>query len=73
MTWLWTWTLHVRRYRFASPAEARERAKATLLDPSNAKEHVRLTYMLECICVLRMCRQVCVSLCLWVRVRGGVQ
>ena len=46
------------RYRFASPAEARERAKATLLDPGNSKEHVRLTYMMECICVLRMCRQV---------------
>ena len=46
------------RYRFASPAEARERAKATLLDPGNGKEHVRLTYMMECICVLRMCRQV---------------
>ena len=44
-------------YRFASPAEARERARATLLDPSNPKEHVRLTYMMECICVLRMCRQ----------------
>jgi len=55
------WTFHVRRYRFASPAEARERAKATLLDPSNPKEHVRLTYMMECICVLRMCRQVCLT------------
>ena len=57
----WRGTMHTRRYRFASPAEARERAKATLLDPSNAKEHVRLTYMMECICVLRMCRQVCVT------------
>ena len=58
------WTFHVRRYRFASPAEARERAKATLLDPSNPKEHVRLTYMMECICVLRMCRQVCLTVSL---------
>lgn len=44
-------------YRFASPGEARERAKATLLDPGNSKEHIRLTYMMECIFVLRMCRQ----------------
>mmetsp|Transcript_0 Transcript_0/g.1 ORF Transcript_0/g.1 Transcript_0/m.1 type:complete len:672 (-) Transcript_0:99-2114(-) len=44
-------------YRFASPAEAKERANKTLLDPDNSREHVRLTYMMECICSLKMCRQ----------------
>mmetsp|Transcript_54919 Transcript_54919/g.128414 ORF Transcript_54919/g.128414 Transcript_54919/m.128414 type:complete len:670 (+) Transcript_54919:363-2372(+) len=44
-------------YRFATPAEARERAGATLLNANGAKEHVRLTYIMECVGVLKMCRQ----------------
>jgi len=44
-------------YRFATPTEARERANATLLSPDGGKEHVRLLLMMECVGVLRMCRQ----------------
>jgi len=44
-------------YRFAAPAEARDRANETLLGDNCAAEHRRLTYMMECVGELKMSRQ----------------